>query len=63
MQMFLKISFLSLAFVLVAGVALCQVVPPAPNPNAGAPIDGMSSVLLAIGFGYGAMKLRLNKAK
>jgi hypothetical protein len=63
MQRFLKISFLLLALVLVAQVAFCQVVPPAPNPNDGAPIDGMSSVLLGLGFGYGAVKMRLNKAK
>jgi len=63
MSRLVKFSFLLLAFVLLAQSAFCQVVPPAPNPTDGAPIDGMSSLLLALGFGYGAIKMRINKVK
>jgi len=38
--------------------AYSQVVPPAPAPNEGAPIDGLSTVLLIVGTTYGIKKLR-----
>jgi len=63
MQRLLKISFLSLVFTLIVQAGFCQVLPPLPNPSDGAPIDGMSSLLLVLGFGYGALKMKVNKIK
>ena len=55
-----KTSFLFFVFTLVLFVSevLAQTPLPSPNPNAGAPIDGFSTLLLVAGVGYGIHRMR-----
>ncbi|MCF8464752.1 MAG: hypothetical protein K9G41_07920 [Flavobacteriales bacterium] len=52
---------LCLFLMVLANLAMAQPLPPAPNPTEGAPIDGLTTILMLSGIAYGAKKLRSNK--
>jgi hypothetical protein len=50
---------LCLFLMVLATVAMAQPLPPAPTD--GAPLDGVTSLLIVSGIAYGGMKLKRNK--
>jgi hypothetical protein len=62
LQLIDKIVSLIVIMMLLSLVASAQTPPPAGG-LAGAPLDGFSSILLVVGVGYGAAKLRKRKAE
>lgn len=52
---------LCLFLMVVSTVAMAQPLPPAPNPTEGAPIDGLTSLLMLTSIAYGGGKLKRKK--
>jgi len=52
---------LCLFLMVVSTVAMAQPLPPAPNPNDGAPLDTFVMVLILSGIAYGTMKIKSNR--
>ncbi|MBL4587112.1 MAG: hypothetical protein JKX84_08675 [Flavobacteriales bacterium] len=62
-HLYILIVFLIISSSLFIGEAIAQTPPPGAPPAAGAPLDGMTAVLLAAGIGYGARKFRKKHEK
>ena len=58
MSSFKKALPVLVLFVLFSSSGWAQIVPPGGSPNAGAPQDGFTSLLLAAGIGYGIKRIR-----
>ena len=60
-KLFILFSFFLIQFSLFVSEVMAQTPPPGGSNNAGAPLDGFTTLLLAAGVGYGVKRMRDSK--